>query len=520
VGRFAHPSSGYDKQTAQTTQLRRPNLLILCSDEQRTDTLGCYGPVYGVAGNPVLRTPHIDTLAREGVRFDRAYVPYPLCSPARASLWTALYPHQHDVLGNKREMQLPSGYRSPVAALHDGGFNTGYVGKWHVPGATPQELGFSDARALGRRWGRDIEEYRMYLRAKGYSLSPGSVENLTPREHSLLRGENPPACGTSDLPLHDYLEWWVTDRAIEMIEGASRSEQPFFLVCGWNAPHFPMIVPAPYDAAYDPVKVPLPPTFVDDLHGKPEVQHRRPSHTPVQHLNPDGWRRLIAHYWGLVSLIDEQVGRIVAALHRLHIAEDTIVVYLSDHGDMMGSHHLMEKGAWNVYEETVHVPLIIRDSRSATPGGVVPQLVSLVDLMPTLLALVDVPAPPELSGQSTLQLMGGNADRWDDVVYGETMGLSERAEVDTPLPQDALDPSELLVVKWLRTPEWKYAYYSTDHDELYNLAADPGEATNLAADATYSQTVESFREQLLQWMQQTGDPLLPHLRARMRLLET
>ncbi len=496
--------------------MRRPNILVLCSDEQRTDTLGCYGPVYGEQGNPVLRTPHIDRLAEEGIRFDRVYVPYPLCSPARASLWTALYPHQHDVLGNKREMRLPDGFRSPVAALRDAGYNTGYVGKWHVPGATPEELGFSDARALGRKWGRDIEEYRAYVREKGYTLSPGSVENLTPHEHSLLRGEDPPACGTSELPLHDYLEWWVTDRAIEMIEEASSREQPFFLVCGWNAPHFPMIVPSPYDTAYDPAEVPLPPTFVDNLDGKPQVQKGRPSHTPVQHLDPDGWRRLIAHYWGLVRLIDDQVGRITAALQRLELLDDTIVVYLSDHGDLMGSHHLMEKGAWNVYEETVHVPLIIRDPRPTAPRGVVPQLVSLLDLMPTLLVLVDVQTPPDFSGRSAAMLMNGNVDSWDEAVYGETMGLSERAEVDTPLPQDELDPSKLLVVKWLRTPRWKYAYYSTDLDELYNLDADPGESNNLAADPQHGQTVQTFREQLLLWMERTGDPLLPQLRSMFR----
>ena len=137
---------------------------MLCSDEQRFDTLGCYGPVYGQPGNPVVRTPHIDRLAASGTRFDAFFTPYPLCSPTRASLWTALYPHQHDVLGNKRGIRLPAGFASPVAALRDAGYYTGYVGKWHVPGATPQALGFLDARALGREWGRDIEEYRGYVR--------------------------------------------------------------------------------------------------------------------------------------------------------------------------------------------------------------------------------------------------------------------------------------------------------------------------------------------------------------------
>ncbi len=174
--------------------MKRPNILVLCSDEQRTDTLGCYGPVYGVQGNPVLRTPHIDRLAEEGVRFDRVYVPYPLCSPARASLWTALYPHQHDVLGNKREMRLPDGFRSPVAALRDVGYNTGYVGKWHVPGATPEELGFSNARALGRKWGRDIEEYRAYLRERD-TRSHRVVSRTLPRTniHCFVGKTRPPA---------------------------------------------------------------------------------------------------------------------------------------------------------------------------------------------------------------------------------------------------------------------------------------------------------------------------------------
>jgi arylsulfatase A-like enzyme len=457
----------------------------------------------------------VDGLARDGVRFDACFTPYPLCSPARASLWTSLYPHEHDVLGNKRAISPPAGFSSPVAALRDAGYHTGYVGKWHVPGAHPRELRFADARALGRHWGRDIEEYRSYLRARGYTLSPHSVENLSEAELALLRGPNPPSCGTSNLPLRDYLEWWVTDRAIELVRDAAAGGAPFFLVCGWNAPHFPMIVPAPYDTLYDPATVPLPPSFEDRLDGKPAVQHVRPSSTRVQHLTPEGWRKLIAHYWGLVSLVDEQVGRLLTELDRLGLSDDTVVVYMSDHGDLMGSHHLMEKGAWNVYEETVRTPLVIKAPQSATAGRVATELVSGLDLMPTLLELAGVAAPEGLSGRSAAPLLARGTEEWPDAIYGETAALSERPGVDPPLAQAELDPEDLLVVKWVRTHRWKYACYSNDLDELYDLGTDPWETRNLAVSPEHSGVVESFRARLLAWMDRTADPLLPKLRPKL-----
>ncbi len=497
-----------------TSDVGSPNILLMWSDEQRVDTVGSYGPVYGQPGNPIVRTPHIDSLAARGTRFLSYYTPYPLCSPARASTWTSLYPHQHDVLGNKRDVRLPTGFIPPVAILRDAGYYTGYVGKWHVPGASPEDLGFTDARALGRKWGRDIPQYQAYLREKGYRIdpSPHNVENLSPEEFAMLRAPDTPSCGTSALPLHDYLEWWVTDRVIELLQDASSSGQPFFVVCGWNAPHFPMLVPAPYDALYDPADVPLPPSFDDDLHGKPEAQKRRPSHTRVQHLSPDGWRKLIAHYWGLVSLVDEQVGRLLAALDRLGVAENTIVVYTTDHGDMMGSHHLMEKGAWNVYEETVRLPLVLHDPRNPSPPSTLSPLVSQLDLVPTLLEMAGVQPPPGLAGRSAASLLSGQRDGYQDAIFGETAALSERPGVDPELPQEALDPETTLLAKWVRTDQHKYAAYSNDRDELYDLETDPLEMRNLAYDPDYASMASELRTRLLAWMQETNDPVLPRMR--------
>ena len=491
----------------------RPDFLIVCSDEQRWDTVGAYGPVYGLPGNPVLRTPRIDRLAAAGTLFDAAFTPYPLCSPTRATMWTALYPHQHDVLGNKRPMRLPAGFVTPVEAMRDAGYLTGYVGKWHVPGASPRELGFADARALGRDWGRDIDEYRAHLRTRGYRISDRTVENLTEEEVALLDLPDAPSAGTSALPLEDHLEPWLTDRTIELVDDAASSDAPFFIVVGYNAPHFPMFVPAPYDRAYDPADVPLPPSFDDPLEGKPAIHGERFSWTRVHHLSPDGWRKVIAHYWGLVSLVDDQVGRLVDALERLGRAESTIIVYTSDHGDLMGAHHLIEKGPWNVYEETVRLPMVIGDPRRPA-GRVVPELVSQVDLLPTLLDLAGVPVPPGTAGRSLVPLMDGAAD-WRDALYGETAGLSQKPGVDPPLAQQDLDPEHLLIVKWLRTQRWKYAFYSTDRDELYDIVLDPSEMRNLASEPAYAELIRAFRRRLVAWMDETGDPLLPRLLPRL-----
>jgi arylsulfatase len=486
-----------------------PNVLVLISDEQRVDTLGCYGPVYGRAGNPTLRTPNVDALAAAGTRFDAYITPYPLCCPTRATLWTALHPHEHDVLGNKRPIRLPDGFVPPVAVFRDAGYHTGYVGKWHVPGAEPDELGFDDGRGLGRVWGRDIDEYRSYIRSKGYRI--GGVENLTSEEQALLEGDDPPSAGASVVPLEDYIESWVTDRARELLRDAVGARRPFFVAVGWNAPHFPMVVPAPYDTMYDAANVPLPPSFDDDLSGKPAAQQRRFSWTRVQHLSKDGWRRLIAHYWGLVSLVDDQVGRLIAELERLGVRGDTIVVYTTDHGDLMGSHHLMEKGAWNVYEETVRLPLIVTNPRSGAQNGVVPELVSPIDVMPTLLDRAGLRRPQGLAGRSAARLMERQVVEWRDALFGETAALSEQPGVDEDVPQADLDPNSVLIVRWVRTHRWKYAFYSNDLDELYDLASDPDECVNLAADPAYAGIVESFRRRIVTFMEETGDPLLGRL---------
>ena len=492
------------------TVATQPNVLVLMSDEQRVDTLGCYGPAYGVPGNPRVRTPHVDALAAAGARFDAYITPYPLCCPTRASLWTALHPHQHDVLGNKRPIRLPDGFVPPVSLFRDAGYHTGYVGKWHVPGADPSDLGFIDGRALGREWGRDIDEYRAYLRGKGYTI--GGVENLTPDEAALLEGDEPPTAGRSVVPLKDYLETWVTDRAIELLRDAVAAGRPFFVGVGWNAPHFPMIVPAPYDTIYDPAQIPLPPSFEDDLAGKPRAQQPRFSWTKVQHLSPDGWRRVIAHYWGLVTLVDDQVGRMVRALERLGVGDRTIVAYTTDHGDLMGSHRLIEKGAWNVYEETVRLPLVIRDPRLASPGRVVRALVSPLDVLPSLLEVCGLSPPTGVSGRSVAPLLRGERVEWRDALFGETAALTEQPDAEDDVPQGELDPDRVLIVRWLRTERWKYAFYSNDIDELYELTADPYELHNLAGEQAYAAVVELFRRRIVEWMEETRDPLLTKLR--------
>ncbi len=491
------------------TRVVRPNVVVLLSDEQRVDTLGCYGPVYGVHGNPSVATPTLDALASRGTRFDAYITPYPLCCPTRASLWTALYPHQHDVLGNKRAIRLPEAFVPPVSLFRDAGYHTGYVGKWHVPGAEPTDLGFTEGRGLGREWGRDIEEYRDYIRAKGFAIT--GVENLTSDEQALLEGHDPPSAGRSAVPLEDYIETWVTDRAIELISESVHRGRPFFVAVGWNAPHFPMLVPAPYDSLYDPTTVPLPPSFGDDLAGKPRAQQPRFSWTRVQHLTPSGWKRVIAHYWGLVTLVDDQVARILRALRRLGLADRTIVAYTSDHGDLMGSHRLLEKGAWNVYEETVRLPLVISDPRRPY-RPVVQQLVSPLDLLPTLLELSDLPAPPCTSGDSAVALLSGEDRPWRDALFGETAALSEQPGVDDDVPQTDLDPERTLIVRWVRTDRWKYAFYSNDIDELYDLEADPFELRNLAGEPAHAAAVVSFRSRIVRWMEETDDALLPKLR--------
>jgi len=501
----------------------RKNILILMSDEQRWDTLG-------FASNPVARTPHLDQLAARGTSFDRCYTAYPLCCPARASLWTSRMPHNHHVWANWYAIRPELRDGGLVASFAQAGYHTIYTGKWHVPGTTPVRLSFADATAIpaviqGRDRGRYIEEYRGYATERGYALLPNHVENLTAQDEEQLTQVGHAPCGTATIPLADFLETWQTTQFLSALDRRPH-DSPFFAVCSYNAPHFPMIVPDPYDQLISSDTLPLWANFRTGMEGKPEEVLRSHYYTDTAGLSEHEWRRLIAHYLGFCALIDAQVGRVVDHLRVTGTLDNTIIVFLSDHGDMIGSHGLNQKGHVLHYEETLRVPLIIAHPDFAG-GRQVRDFVSLVDVLPSLAELVDVTFDRGGDGLSFApSLSHADAPAARAYVTAESYAIqSESGNYDAAvspdrvgghgeyLSPDRFDPNRDSVNLSIRTTTHRYIFRWNDRDELYDVAHDPSENHNMSGEPDAAPVINRLRHTLADSLQGAFPAVIQRLRS-------
>jgi arylsulfatase A-like enzyme len=488
---------------------RRPNVLVVMSDEQRWDSLGCNG-------NRAARTPHLDALAASGAALDHCQATYPLCCPSRMSLWTGLMPHDHHGFGNWRWLREDLRDAGLVQPFARAGYHTIYNGKWHVPGTTPARMGFADVEATpavlsGLDRGRYIEPYRAYAAAQGYDLLPDHIENITASDLAQLDDPDTAHYGTAEIALEHFLEPWQTRRFLEQL--ARRPEDsPFFAAISYNAPHFPMIVPEPYDRLIDPDAFEPSLNFLAGLEGKPREVVDSTYH--VTGWSEGEWRRLIAHYLGLCALIDDQVGQILGWLDINGLRENTIVVFTSDHGDMLGSHGLNKKGYPLHYDEALRVPMVVAGPGVA-PGHRAGQLVSLMDLLPTLGDLAGVDIGGDHDGVSFAPALAGEA-AWSgrDHLVAESL-LVDGREGGTGEAVDprAFDPARDGINLSVRTPSRRYIWRLHDHDELYDLEADPFELDNIAGSPAHRGEIERFRRLLAAEIEATFPAVAAHIRA-------
>ncbi|MER7250775.1 sulfatase-like hydrolase/transferase [Kribbella sp. NPDC000426] len=460
----------------------RLNVLVVMADEQSWNTLGC-------TGNPAARTPNLDALAGESTVFDACYTPFPLCCPARTSLWTGLMPRHHGVLGNWRPIEPQLRSAGVAQAFAAAGYHTHYNGKWHVPGTTPAQMGWADSSAIpavlrGQDRGRYIEDYRTWAANRGYAFDPDHIENLTTDDLVALSKE---PYATSSVPLDSFLETWQCDTFLDGLDRRP-ADKPWLAVCSMNAPHFPMLVPSPYDRLIDRDRVRLPASWSTGTATKP--REVRDSHfaRDFEHLSEQEWIEVTSHYLGLCALVDTQFGRIRQYLEDAGEWDRTVVVFTSDHGDLMGAHRLMEKGHFLHYEEDLRVPLIVRhpDGRQSRNAN----FVSLVDVAATISELAGVTWDEQHDGRSFAAMVGNDtAAPIREYVTAETMlhdghpggnGDPFHAK-DWQYPRDSLNLS-------VRTADHRYIFRSHDEAELYDLATDPWEQRNLASTAEGAST--------------------------------
>lgn len=458
------------------------NIVYLLTDQWRYDALGCNG-----AG--VCRTPNIDALAASGCRFTRAYTTNPLCSPARASIMTGLYPHHHGQLANTnnfnavfdKQVLEKKGYAGYLA---ERGWNTGYCGKFHLAGEGDfEQWGFRDWRPEWK-FNEDLEK-------KGITYDFG-ISEVQPLEW----GGDAVFCGPSALSAGDHHDAWVADQTIDMMEGFAREEKPFMVCAGFHGPHFPYAVPEPYCSMYDPESVERWENFDETFVNKPEVQQKELMRWNTSHLTFKDWQKVVAVYWGYCSFIDAQVGRIVSWLKEKNMYDDTMIVFSSDHGDMLGGHRMFNKG-FNMYEEDCHIPLVVKLPAGEKCEQVCHEYVSLVDIAPTFLEAAGM-AEKEydpMDGRSVLGLARGEGEvrnTWRKWLLSEFNGYE----------------STLVTTRMIRNDKWKYIYNPFSVDELYDMESDPGELHNLAPMPGFAHVLRRMRGTMYEVLKAAGDSIV------------
>lgn len=440
----------------------RPNIVFLLSDDQRPDTIGALG-------NSVIKTPHLDQLVKQGTSFTRAVCANPICTPSRAEILTGVSGFHNGSLdfGKPIKSELPTWSQT----MHNAGYNSWYVGKWHNDGK-PVIRGYDETLGLftggGGRWAVPTYDGNG-VKVTGYR---GWIFQDDKRKLVPLKG----------VGLSSNISEHFADAAIEFIQ--REHSQPYFLHVCFTAPHDPLFLPFGYEKYYNPEQMPVPANFRSEhpfehgnQYGRDEVLLPFPRTKKIVQKD-------LSLYYSVISHLDAQVGRIVDALKKSGQWENTILIYSSDHGLAMGSHGL--RGKQNMYEHTIGVPLII-----AGPGIPANQRSAaqcyLRDLYPTSCDLAGVPIPKSVEGKSLKPVLTGDSEAIYDEVYGYFRNYQ----------------------RMIRTDRWKLiAYPHLDRVQLYDLKNDPLEQHDLSQDPKHQKVLSALRQKLDGWRKQQNDPSL------------
>jgi len=447
----------------QEEPARPPNVLLILCDQ--------YDPrAMGWTGQSQVQTPNLDRLAADGVCLTNAYCASPVCAPTRHSIYTGLYPSDHGVLQN--DLPLNEGLRTMMDYLNEAGWTTANIGKMH------------NAPYHCRRDFQYVLHHEFYIDAGGISHYAPFLARELDRRGLTLRPWNTPRPGLSWLAdihtvafVNDWMpedltaEHWITDECLKFIEDQldRRPDQPFFLHASYFPPHHPYGPIAKYAKMYDPDEIRLPPNF-----SREKLDRWCGRQGTPKHMTDDDVKRWIALYYGFVTQLDAEVGRLLDGLDRLGVAEETVVLFMADHGDMLSEHGMFYKGV--MYEASARVPFIVR-----WPGmrrGVrEASLISHVDIMPTVLQLAGLKADAELPGHDLRPILEGQS-RPERAVYSEFF-LGRPGQRPTASLMYRKGPYKLIALPTgPDRKEYRYELYDVDNDpwEMHDLAGQPGVA--------------------------------------------
>lgn len=451
------------------------------SDQHKRDCLAA-------AGDPVAHTPNLDAFARSSVRFTNAYCTNPVCTPSRASILTGLYTHNHGAWNNT--VPWPIGHKTIAHYFDQAGYVTGLIGKMH----------FVDAQTHGFDYHLDFNDWYQFLgpKTKLYADELGRANSGSglPQIDDLWRDFGDPWKGDRDLddrqgavavggvskiPEEDHFESFVARESVRFLRKYGKQQQPFLLVCSFLKPHDPFMPATRFANLFRPEDMKLPDTWgkVDLAKVPSEVRKSIEYNGPTPELrNPVQARKRIAYYYGNLAQMDDCAGTVLNALRELGLEDDTIVVYTSDHGEMLGEHGLWQK--FQFYESSCGIPLMIRAPGFSTAGRCNMPL-SQVGLLPTIAEMASVPVSSSIDGRSFAGQVRNPAVMRDEVVFAEY-------NLRTPAAK-----------YMIRSDDYKYTFWTHDMPELYNLRSDPKEMNNLALSPEHQDTVTQLKERLFTW---------------------
>lgn len=445
----------------------RPNILIIVADQHRYDCIG-------YAGQYPVRTPNLDRLAEEGVWFSNAYTPIPICAPARQAFLNGRRPETFGALWNYGiTLDIPA--LSPdeytwVKDIADSGYYCSFIGKWSGhPTNGPTEYGFHHAVGLDQYWDFRSQKYPDVKYKGGWM---GEVDPV---------------------PYEDNISHWLADQAIDIMEQNTKEDGPWHIRLDFPGPHLPCRPSKEFAKLYKGEDIPPWPSFKETFENKPYIQKQQLYSWDIEDYTWEDWRDAVARYYATITEIDHAVGRVIQRLEETGQAENTIVIYTADHGDMCGSHRMIDKH-YIMYDDVVKVPLIIRWPGMIPSGMMRDEFIChFLDIPATILDILGKEIPGFFAGRSLVPLLGSQkAASWRTEAVatynGQQFGLYTQ--------------------RMIRNNDWKYIWNTTDIDELYDLKNDPHELYNVIGQEQNLPIIKEMRRKLYETLLQEGDGLV------------
>lgn len=474
--------------------MKKPNILLITSDQQHYSMLGTM--------NDKIKTPNLDKLAREGMLFTRAYCTNPTCSPSRASILTGMYPSHHGcwTLGTK----LPEDTPTLAQNLSQNGYETALIGKAHFQQLVSTEI-YKSIESTDYFWNREFWEnfnsdfygfdhiellrnhtaeqwvgqhYAIWMEKKGLKNWRKYFFRPTGKMHNK-------AMGSWKLPEEYHYNTWIAERTNAMLEKYKAEDTPFFLWASFPDPHYPQLVPKPWDKMYDPDDMELPafsynehdknpPYFKEVCKRFPRLKKYRETGMGVHGLqrhsyNEKNLKKQLAYAYGMVSFMDKYIGKILDKLKELDLEKDTIIVFTTDHGDLFGQHGLRHKCIFH-YEDLLRVPMIVKYKNHIPAGMQSKSLQSLMDLAPTFLSFCALPVPAYMDG----------------INQGRVWSGEEKTIRTYVISENRHEPHTLHMYSYVEKDYKITVHAERDYGELYDLEKDSGEHNNLWNDRLYS----------------------------------